>query len=132
MSKLKTGRELSHFDSSGNARMVDVSQKADTVREATAAGSVSMSQAGFQLVRQGAIAKGDVLGVERVPSRRQLADNFTVLEKDGHLVGVDGQLRQRRDRLVRVFVDRKFLGLVGPGDHQLLHAAFQEVGNTHR
>lgn len=66
MSEQKTGQEFSHFDSSGNARMVDISKKADTVREATAAGSISMTQESFHLVRQGAIAKGDVLGVARL------------------------------------------------------------------
>lgn len=59
-------RSFSHFDDSGNARMVDVSRKKDTVREATAAGEVAMSAECFQLVRRGEMAKGDVLGVARI------------------------------------------------------------------
>ncbi len=57
---------FSHFDEAGNARMVDVGKKHDTVREATAAGDVEMSEECFRLVRRGAIAKGDVIGVARI------------------------------------------------------------------
>ncbi|MBC8318380.1 MAG: cyclic pyranopterin monophosphate synthase MoaC [Desulfobulbaceae bacterium] len=58
--------EFSHFDASGNARMVDVSTKNDSTREATAAGSISMSKECFELVKAGSISKGDVLGVARI------------------------------------------------------------------
>lgn len=57
---------LTHFDESGRARMVDVSAKADTAREATAAGVVRMRAATLALIQQGAIAKGDVLAVAQV------------------------------------------------------------------
>lgn len=60
------GSEFSHFDTSGNARMVDVSSKQDTAREATAAGSISMSEQCFRLIKAGSISKGDVLGVARI------------------------------------------------------------------
>ena len=58
--------KFSHFDASGNARMVDVSSKQDTAREATAAGSISMSKECFDLVKSGSMSKGDVLGVARL------------------------------------------------------------------
>lgn len=58
--------ELTHFDQAGNARMVDVSNKMDTVREATAAGEITMSALAFEKIRQGTIAKGDVLSVARL------------------------------------------------------------------
>lgn len=58
--------ELTHFDEAGNARMVDVGGKKDTVREATAAGNIKMSERAFQLVKSGNMSKGDVLGVARV------------------------------------------------------------------
>lgn len=57
---------LTHFDESGRARMVDVSEKANTAREATAAGVVRMRAETLALIRQGAIAKGDVLAVAQV------------------------------------------------------------------
>jgi len=58
--------QLTHFDEAGNARMVDVGGKNETVREATASGAISLSAQAFQLVREGNIAKGDVLGVARL------------------------------------------------------------------
>ena len=48
--------EFTHFDAEGNARMVDVSRKQDTVREATAAGSIFMSSDCFEKVVSGSMA----------------------------------------------------------------------------
>ena len=52
---------LTHIDASGRPRMVDVSAKASSAREATAGGSVYMSAATLALVTSGKAAKGDVL-----------------------------------------------------------------------
>lgn len=57
---------FTHFDSQGNARMVDVSAKVETSRIAEASGSISMSPDAFALVKSGSMAKGDVLGVARI------------------------------------------------------------------
>ncbi len=57
---------LSHTDEQGAARMVDVGDKPVTQREAVAEGRVRMSPEAFALVRDNAVAKGDVLGVARV------------------------------------------------------------------
>lgn len=57
---------LTHFDETGNARMVDVGLKDETRRSATAEGTISMSERAFELVREGNIKKGDVLGVARL------------------------------------------------------------------
>lgn len=58
--------EFTHFDENGNALMVDVSEKAETKREATARGSIYMSPQSLKKVEEGTMAKGDVLGVARV------------------------------------------------------------------
>ena len=58
--------ELSHIDSTGNARMVDVSVKPDTNRVAIASGGIRMAQATFDLIRRQALPKGDVLTVARI------------------------------------------------------------------
>lgn len=58
--------EFTHFDSQGNALMVDVGAKADTERIATARGSIFMSRECFEKVMEGTMKKGDVLGVARV------------------------------------------------------------------
>jgi cyclic pyranopterin phosphate synthase len=57
---------LTHFDSSGQARMVDVGDKEETKRIAIAAGRVIMLPETADVIRQGTAAKGDVLGVARV------------------------------------------------------------------
>src|SRR5665213_3498691 len=57
---------LTHTDGAGQAHMVNVSSKPDTRREATASGSIRMTQSAFEAIRDNAIAKGDVLGVARI------------------------------------------------------------------
>jgi cyclic pyranopterin phosphate synthase len=58
--------KLTHFDDAGKARMVDVSGKGVTVREAIATGSISMKADTLTLIKNGKVEKGDVLGVARV------------------------------------------------------------------
>lgn len=57
---------LSHLDEEGRARMVDVTQKEESVREAVARGRVRISQATFELLSRAALPKGDVLTVAQV------------------------------------------------------------------
>jgi cyclic pyranopterin monophosphate synthase len=57
---------LSHLDETGRARMVDVSQKPDTDRLAVARGEVHMRLETLNLIRQGAVKKGDVLTVAQL------------------------------------------------------------------
>jgi cyclic pyranopterin phosphate synthase len=57
---------LSHVDSSGAARMVDVSGKPRVRRTAVAAGRVDMAPATVQLVKLNALKKGDVLATARI------------------------------------------------------------------
>lgn len=58
--------EFTHFDQQGNAVMVDVSQKEDTMRAAVAAGTIHMSGECFELIKSGGMKKGDVLGAARI------------------------------------------------------------------
>jgi len=58
--------KLSHLDEKGEARMVDVSDKAATHRTARAEGFVAMAPATLALVEQGAAKKGDVLATARI------------------------------------------------------------------
>ncbi len=57
---------LSHIDSKGKARMVDVSEKPSTAREAVACGAVSMRPETLSIIKEDKVAKGDVLQVARV------------------------------------------------------------------
>ena len=57
---------LTHFDPNGNAWMVDVGPKAETAREAVAAGMITMSRECFERISAGSAPKGDVLGAARI------------------------------------------------------------------
>ncbi len=57
---------LSHVDARGRARMVDVSAKPPTLREAVAAGTIRMSHAAFRTVRSRRAAKGDAVAIARI------------------------------------------------------------------
>jgi len=58
--------ELTHFNEAGRAHMVDVTAKDNSQRIAVAEGRISMLPATFELIKQGLIGKGDVLGVAQV------------------------------------------------------------------
>ena len=58
--------ELNHFDSDGNAVMVDVSAKPDSSRVASASASVVMQSSTMQLIIDKGVKKGDVLSVARL------------------------------------------------------------------
>lgn len=58
--------KLTHFDGEGNAVMVDVSGKGDTLREALASGAIRMNREAFEAVTRGTVGKGDVLGAARI------------------------------------------------------------------
>ena len=61
----RAGR-LSHVDARGRARMVDVSEKAGTVREAVARGTLTLSREACEAVAANRLAKGDLLAVARI------------------------------------------------------------------
>jgi cyclic pyranopterin monophosphate synthase len=59
-------QRLTHFDKKGRAKMVDVSKKKETFREAVVRGSVFMNPRTFKSILSGKIAKGDVFAVAKV------------------------------------------------------------------
>lgn len=61
-----TESALTHFDSAGQAHIVDVGAKAETARMARACGCIRMQPATFTLIQEGSAKKGDVLGVARI------------------------------------------------------------------
>ncbi|MDP5009289.1 MAG: cyclic pyranopterin monophosphate synthase MoaC [Glaciimonas sp.] len=58
--------ELTHFDQTGQAHMVDVGAKQDTHRIAIASGTIRMLPATLTLITSGNAKKGDVLGIARI------------------------------------------------------------------
>lgn len=91
-------KELTHFDRKGQARMVDVSEKAETRRIAVAEGRICMREHTLDLLRETGHKKGDVLGVARIAGimgAKRTADlvplchplPLTRIEVDFHIVG---------------------------------------------
>ncbi|MFI5000569.1 MAG: cyclic pyranopterin monophosphate synthase MoaC [Reyranellales bacterium] len=66
MSKKPSSKTLSHFDSTGNARMVDVGPKDVTERVAVAHARITMQAATLKLIQSRKAAKGDVLAVAQL------------------------------------------------------------------
>ncbi|MGV7207796.1 cyclic pyranopterin monophosphate synthase MoaC [Oxalobacteraceae bacterium A2-2] len=61
-----TADQLTHFDSTGQAHMVDVGAKEETHRIAVAAGSIRMKPETLAIIQEGTAKKGDVLGIARI------------------------------------------------------------------
>jgi len=80
---------FSHLDDSGAARMVDVTGKQPSVREATAAGRVTCSAEVVEALRSGTVPKGDVLAVARIAgiaAAKKVPDLLPL----AHVIGVHG------------------------------------------
>ena len=71
--------EFTHFDAEGQAVMVDVSDKPETERTATAKGRIRLSKDVFEKVRAGTMKKGDVLGIARTAGIMAAKRTFEVI-----------------------------------------------------
>lgn len=60
------GGKLTHIDEEGAARMVDISAKPATYREATASGRIDMNPQALAAIEAGTVKKGDVLATARI------------------------------------------------------------------
>ena len=96
-------KRLSHVDRHGRARMVDISGKDETTREAVARGVITMQPGTLRMIQKGAVPKGDVLAAARlagVMAAKRVPDliplchplllssaeiQFTPIEKSGRL-----------------------------------------------
>ena len=58
--------ELTHIDSQGNARMVEVGDKEPTARQAIAEGFIQLGKPAFDAITQGRVKKGDVLAIAQL------------------------------------------------------------------
>lgn len=95
----KPSRALSHLDREGAARMVDVSGKPVTAREAVARGRITIAPAALRLVRAGRLKKGGVVEVARlagVLAAKRTAEAIPLCHPIP-LTHVDVDLRPRRD-----------------------------------
>ena len=94
-------RKLTHFNESGRARMVDVSEKNVTLRTAKAAATVVVNYDTFLLIKKGRIAKGDVLGVAQVAGIMAAKKNHELIPMC-HPINITGvDIRFELDEAVR-------------------------------
>ncbi len=81
--------ELTHFDQSGRPRMVDVSAKEMSLREAYARGEILMTAGTLQKIRSGQMAKGDVLAVAQVAAVQAVKETGRLIPM-AHPLGISG------------------------------------------
>jgi cyclic pyranopterin monophosphate synthase len=106
---------LSHLDASGAARMVDVSAKADTVREAIAEGFVHMQASTLALIQEGGVPKGDVIAVARVAAIMGAKQTSTLIPMCHPLpiTGVTVEIAPSGDSALRIEALVKTTGKTG-------------------
>jgi len=96
-------KDLSHLDSEGRARMVDVGGKSETARTARAEGSITMAAETLEAVERSALSKGDVLAAARIAG-------IMAAKKTAELIPLCHPL-PLTDAGVQIDVDRSLPGL---------------------
>ena len=108
--------KLSHIDERGKARMVDVTTKRETVREAVAQGMVLMRPATAALIESGGITKGDVFAVAKVAgimAAKKTSDMIPMCHPLS-LTGVEIQFTVNADRgEIKILAAVKTVGKTG-------------------
>ncbi|MBM4236573.1 MAG: cyclic pyranopterin monophosphate synthase MoaC [Firmicutes bacterium] len=89
MTSLMNEKNLTHFDHSGRPRMVDVSAKEQSLREAYACGEITMAAETLELVKGGRMAKGDVLAVAQVAAVMAVKETGRLIPM-AHPLGISG------------------------------------------
>lgn len=84
-----TGQPFTHLDAGGNARMVDVTAKQPTVREATATGFVRCAPPVIAALRDGTVPKGDALAVARIAGIGGVKRTAELIPL-AHVIGIHG------------------------------------------
>ena len=84
-----TSGEFTHFDVSGRPKMVDISGKGETLREAYARGEITMAPETLARIMTGSMAKGDVLGVAQVAAVMAVKETGRLIPM-AHPLGISG------------------------------------------
>ena len=71
--------KLTHFDSQGQAHMVNIANKPDTERKAKAGGLIALNPLAFEAIVKGTGKKGDVLGVARIAAIQAAKRTFELI-----------------------------------------------------
>ncbi len=108
--------ELTHFDAAGRPRMVDISDKESSRREACAAGEIFMAAATLERIKAGAMEKGDVLAVAQVAAIMAVKDTGRLIPMAHPLnitgVNVDFDLNEAAGK-IEIGVRVKLTGQTG-------------------
>jgi cyclic pyranopterin phosphate synthase len=107
--------DLSHFDETGASRMVDTSEKPETLREARATGCIRMNPATLSLIRDRGMAKGDVLEVARLAAimGAKRTSDLIPLCHPLPLTGIDVQFSFPSDALLQIEATVRVFGRTG-------------------
>jgi cyclic pyranopterin phosphate synthase len=107
--------ELTHFDEHGASRMVDTSDKAETLRQARASGLVRLAPATVALIRDRGLAKGDVLEVARIAGimAAKRTSDLIPLCHPLPLTGVQVDFRFEGDTVLHIEATARVFGRTG-------------------
>jgi cyclic pyranopterin phosphate synthase len=107
--------ELTHFDERGASRMVDTSEKPETLRQARASGLVRVAPATLALIRDRGLAKGDVLEVARLAGimAAKRTGELIPLCHPLPLTGVTLEFAFEGDSLLRIEATARVVGRTG-------------------
>lgn len=107
--------EYGHFDREGRARMVDVSGKKITKREAIASADVIMRPATLQMIIKGKMAKGDVLSVAKVAGimAAKRTSEFIPMCHSLEISNIDITFNPKEKNRIEIISKVKYLGRTG-------------------
>lgn len=112
--------KLTHFNEQGRAKMVDVSDKAITVRTAIAKSSILLNETIYSQIKEGTNKKGDVLGVAQIAAVMAAKNTSTIIPMCHPLplTGIDVQFKWIIDELashyeVIIYAEVKTKGVTG-------------------
>jgi cyclic pyranopterin phosphate synthase len=107
--------DLTHFDEYGASRMVDTSDKTETLREARASGMVRLAPATVALIRDRGVAKGDVFEVARLAGimAAKRTSELIPLCHPLPLTGVQVDFRFESDTLLHIEATARVFGRTG-------------------
>lgn len=106
---------LTHFNEQGRAKMVDISEKQETSRTATARTTVSMKPSTLVLIKEGRIGKGDVLAVAQVAAimAAKKTSDWIPMCHPLSLTGIDVRFSDNDDNELYIEAIVKTKGLTG-------------------
>ncbi len=107
--------KFSHIDNEGKAKMVDISEKGDTKREAVATGFIKMQPETLQQIKEGKIKKGAVLETARVAAIMAVKKTYELIPMCHQLLltGIDVDFEFTDSKTITITVTARTTGKTG-------------------